>query len=109
MAAQAVLRLGMQQKMRFAVVGERREWSEPVGVAEEGATIRPNAVEAEARRRKTQLHLDEWQMREYVTGRPVPENVQQLCRQIELAAEALIRMQTIPADFADDLYWPRQW
>jgi len=66
-------------------------------------------VEAEARRRKASLHLDEWQLREYVTGRPVPDAISQMCRQIDLAAEALLRLSSIPADFADDLYWPRQW
>lgn len=66
-------------------------------------------VENEARRRKTLLKLDEWQLREFVTDRPVPEHVTQMCRQIDLAAQALSRLSPIPADFADDLYWPRMW
>lgn len=95
--------------MRFATVDERREWSEPAGGVSERRTVHAAEVEHEARRRKTLLHLDEWRMREYVTGRPVPDDVLQLCRQIDLAAEALTRLPIIPADFADDLYWPRCW
>ena len=95
--------------MRFAVVGERREWSEPGNTNRDEPAACRMAVENEARRRKARLHLDEWQLREYVTGQSVPESLSQMCRQIDLAAEALMRMQFIPADFADDLYWPRQW
>ncbi|WP_086469516.1 hypothetical protein [Devosia lucknowensis] len=66
-------------------------------------------VENEARRRKSLLRLDEWELREFVTDRPVPEHIVQLCVQIDLAAAALARLSPIPADYADDLYWPRVW
>lgn len=94
--------------MRFAVVSESREWSEPTSVAMP-ARIAAEDVEQEARRRKSLLHLEEWQLREYVTDRPVPDRIMQLCREIDLAASALTRLASIPADFADDLYWPRVW
>lgn len=96
------------REMRFAVIGNTREWSEPqtrVDGADRPVDI--SEVENEARRRKGLLKLDEWQLREYVTDRPVPDHVLQTCRQIDLAAAALARLAPIPRDFADDLYWPR--
>ena len=94
--------------MRFAVVSESREWSEPTS-APMSASMAAEDVEREACRRKALLHLDQWQLREYVTDRPVPDHIIQLCREIDLAALALARLAPIPADFADDLYWPRMW
>ena len=96
--------------MRFAVVRDSREWSEPQ--ARPGNATRDvdsDEVESEARRRKASLRLDEWELRQYVTDRPVPEHIVQMCAQIDLAAAALVRLSPIPADFADDLYWPRMW
>ncbi|ODT65052.1 MAG: hypothetical protein ABS75_32945 [Pelagibacterium sp. SCN 63-23] len=93
--------------MRFAIIGDTREWSEPgVDGPRRGRPVRAEEVESEAWRRKARLNLDEWRMREYVTGRPAPGRVTQLCREIELAAAALQRMSPIPADYADDVYWP---
>ena len=96
--------------MRFAVISDTREWSEP-GTQESrtGPIVDSEAVEQEARRRKALLNLDEWQLRQYVTDRPVPEHIVQLCRQIDLAAAALARLSPIPGDFSNDLYWPRMW
>ena len=95
--------------MRFAMVSESREWSEPGIVAPEAGAVHPAEVEAEARRRKAALGLDEWRLREYVSGEPVPLRIRQLCEQIDLASTALSRMSSIPSDFRDDLYWPRCW
>ncbi len=95
--------------MRFAVVNENREWSEPGLGRGDGRAVHPREIEAEARRRKAALGLDEWRLREYVTGAPIPIRVNQLCEQIDFAAQALARMSNIPADFRDDLYWPRCW
>jgi hypothetical protein len=95
--------------MRFALVEDTREWSEPVKRVQDDAPVYISQIEAEARRRKQMLRLDEWRMREYVTGTPVPARVHQLCQQIDFAALALSRMSIIPADYADDLYWPRMW
>ena len=96
--------------MRFAVINDTREWSEP-GAQRSGSgpVVDSEAVEQEVRRRKALLHLDEWQLRQYVTDRPVPEHIVQLCRQIDLAAAALARLSPIPGDFSNDLYWPRMW
>lgn len=95
--------------MRFAVVSESREWSEPGRNTGYDRAVHPTEVEAEARRRKAALDLDEWRLREYVTGVPIPIRIDQLCQQIDYAAQALARMSSIPADFRDDLYWPRCW
>lgn len=96
-------------KMRFAVVNENREWSEYGTGETTSRMVHPSEVEAEARRRKAALGLDEWRLREYVSGNPVPVRIRQLCEQIDLAALALSRMSKIPGDFRDDLYWPRCW
>ncbi len=93
--------------MRFAI--ENREWSEPGQAIGHSRVVRPMDIEAEARRRKDALGLDEWRMREYVSGTPVPARIHQLCEQIDLAAGALSRMSRIPEDFRDDIYWPRCW
>ncbi len=95
--------------MRFALLDDTREWSEPGVRSGQGRTISSAEVEAEARRRKNMLRIDEWRMREYVTGNPIPVRIDQLCHQIDLAAQALSRMSLIPADYADDVYWPRLW
>lgn len=98
------------QEMRFAVIRDTREWSEPEGVANgQDRFIDPGEVENEARRRKGLLKLDEWQLRQYVTDRPVPDHIVQMCQQIDLAAQALSRLSPIPSDYANDLYWPRMW
>ena len=64
-------------------------------------------VEAEARRRLKALNLDEWRMREFVTGHPVPEHVQHMAQQIDYACKAIERLMPIPEDYASDVYWPR--
>lgn len=95
------------QEMRFAVIGNTREWSEPAPPSRgDLQVVDISAVENEARRRKGLLRLDEWRLRQYVTDRPVPEHVLQMCTQIDLAAAALVRLTPIPRDYADDLYWP---
>jgi hypothetical protein len=95
--------------MRFAVVDDNREWSEPQAGTSAARVVDSDEIESEARRRKAMLKLDEWELRQYVTDRPVPEHIVQMCVQIDLAAAALSRLSPIPADFADDLYWPRMW
>lgn len=95
--------------MRFAVI-ENREWtasSEPS--RPQGDVVDVMDVEAEARRRKMLLGIDEWQVREYVTGVPIPAEIRHTCLQIDYAAQALTRLSPIPHDFYDDLYWPRSW
>jgi hypothetical protein len=96
--------------MRFAVISDNREWSEPELRSTVDARVVDSAeVENEARRRKAMLKLDQWELRQYVTDRPVPDHIVQMCMQIDLAAAALARLCPIPPDFADDLYWPRVW
>jgi hypothetical protein len=97
-------------EMRFALTEDTREWSGSAAWSHGNErVVQQIEVEQEARRRKRGLALDEWQLREYVSGTPLPERVVQLCREIDLASAALSRMNPIPANFAEDVYWPRMW
>jgi hypothetical protein len=71
--------------------------------------VRPEDVEAEAARRLRDGKVNEWRVREFVTGHPMPPDIKYLELQINFAARALSKMSPIPADFADDLYWPTCW
>lgn len=96
--------------MRYAGIGQSREWSEaPFAERSLGRVVQAADVAHEARCRKSAIGLDEWRLNEFVSGTPMPERITQLCQQIEFAATALTRMSPIPSDFADDLYWPRVW
>lgn len=96
--------------MRFAVINGTREWTETLPQrALPQHTIDVEDVQAEARRRLRKLKVEEWRVREFVTGAPMPDNVRHLAMQIEFASQAIARLSPIPADFADDLYWPRTW
>ena len=94
--------------MRFAVIEGSREWTEPAERADsDHKLVQVEQVHAEARRRFRALKLDEWRVREFVTGTPMPANIRHQSLQIEFAAQAISRLSPIPADFADDIYWPR--
>ena len=96
--------------MRFAVIQGSREWTEAMperAAAPQGLVVED--VQAEARRRLRCLKIEEWRLREFVTGTPVPDHVSHLALQIEFAAQAIGRLSPIPSDYADDLYWPRIW
>lgn len=73
------------------------------------AWVRAADVEAEAERRRREGRVTEWRVREYVTGTPMPPDIKYLELQIDFAARAICRLSPIPADFADDLYWPMYW
>lgn len=97
--------------MRFAVIEGSREWTEPVrrGPVGQPRAVSLEDVEAEARRRLKAIKLDEWRTREFITGRPMPEDVRHLAMQVDFAAKAIARLSPIPADFDSDVYWPRIW
>lgn len=98
---------GKWRMVGFSAQGyARRRWMDDVP---DTGTVHPEDIYAEARRRKHGLRLDEHRMREYVNGTPVPPEISQFCEQIDFAATALARLSPIPADFADDLYWPQRW
>lgn len=78
----------------------RDEWAERVRVED---------VEAEASRRLRAGRVNEWRMREFISGTPMPADIRYLEVQIDFAARALCKLSPIPADFADDLYWPTYW
>lgn len=95
--------------MRFAVIEGSREWTEPArrGTARATAAILVEDVEAEARRRLRSCRIDEWRTREFITGRPMPDDVRHFALQVEFAAKAISRLSPIPDDFDSDVYWPR--
>lgn len=71
--------------------------------------VKVEDVEAEATRRLRAIRLDEWRVREFVTGRPVPADIKHLELQISFAAQAISRLSPIPSDYAADVYWPTHW
>lgn len=95
--------------MRFAVIEDSREWTEPARQGSEPATVSVlvEDVEAEARRRLRSCRLQEWRTREFITGRPMPDDIRHFALQVEFAAQAISRLSPIPQDFDSDVYWPR--
>jgi NAD(P)H-hydrate repair Nnr-like enzyme with NAD(P)H-hydrate epimerase domain len=66
----------------------------------------PSDVMAEAARRIEASGYEDWRVREFVTGASMPSALKYLRMQIEFVAEALLRLDPIPADFRSDTYWP---
>jgi NAD(P)H-hydrate repair Nnr-like enzyme with NAD(P)H-hydrate epimerase domain len=66
----------------------------------------PSDVMAEAARRIETSGYEDWRVREFVTGASMPSALKYLRMQIEFVAEALLRLDRIPADFRSDTYWP---
>jgi hypothetical protein len=97
--------------VRFAVIEGGKEWTEPFRQDSQAASakVMVEDVEAEARRRLRAIKLDEWRTREFITGRPMPEEVRHFALQVEFAATAISRLSPIPSDFDSDIYWPRLW
>lgn len=97
--------------MRFAVIEGSREWTEPVrrSPGPVSTAVLVEDVEAEARRRLRAAKLDEWRTREFITGRPMPDEIRHFALQVEFAARAIGRLSPIPLDFDSDVYWPRLW
>lgn len=95
--------------MRFAVIEGSREWTEPGrrGPAPASGTVLIEDVEAEARRRLRSARIEEWRTREFITGRPMPDDIRHFAMQVEFAATAISRLSPIPSDFDNDVYWPR--
>ena len=60
----------------------------------------------EARRRLATGDNDPHRLRALATGRPVPSATRYRMMQIEFVATTLSALRPIPADFADDRYWP---
>lgn len=94
--------------MRFAVIEGSREWTEPGrrGTSPATGSILVEDVEAEARRRLRSCRIDEWRTREFITGRPMPDDIRHFALQVEFAATAISRLSPIPDDFDNDVYWP---
>ena len=65
-----------------------------------------HAVLREAARRIREGGYDEAAVRAFMHGEAIPVAQHYRRLQIEYAADALIRLQPIPADFRLDRYWP---
>jgi hypothetical protein len=63
-------------------------------------------VRKEAARRCEALGINRLRVRERVMGAPVPPDLRHLGLQIEFAAEKLVGLSPIPADYHSDGYWP---
>ena len=64
-------------------------------------------VLAEAARRIRECGYERCRARHLVTGEPIPKALQYLKIQIAWVADTLAGLDPIPADYADDKYWPR--
>lgn len=63
-------------------------------------------VRREAERRLGASGYRRSRVMEFAVGVPMPSSLRYLAMQIEFAAEAICRLDRIPADFRSDLYWP---
>lgn len=63
-------------------------------------------VQAEAARRIRRSGYEQCRARNLVTGEPIPRALQYLKIQIAWVADTLAGLDPIPADYADDKYWP---
>jgi len=72
-------------------------------------SVRVEDVEDEASRRLRAAGIDQWRVREFITGRPAPAEIKHFEVQVEFAARAISRLSPIPKDFASDVYWPTYW
>lgn len=95
--------------MRFAEIGNSREWTEPgwQGYQSASEKVGVEDVEAEASRRLRAIRLHEWRRREFLTGLPMPDNLRLYAQQVEFAMRAICCLSRIPHDFDSDIYWPR--
>jgi hypothetical protein len=71
-------------------------------------THQPNSddVYREARRRLAIANVSMLRIRALAAGRDVPKTAGYRVMQIEFVARSLASLRPIPADFADDIYWP---
>ncbi|WP_411034209.1 hypothetical protein [Shinella sp. BYT-45] len=66
----------------------------------------PADVYREARRRLANADIQTLRVRAAATGRDMPRAAHYLALQIEFVARSLAALHPIPADFAEDIYWP---
>jgi len=63
-------------------------------------------VLAEAMRRIKASGYERYHTRYLVTGEPIPKRLQYLKIQMAWVADTLAALDPIPADYAEDKYWP---
>ena len=92
--------------MKFKVIeGGRGQAALTDGHTEDGRPDRDD-VRREAIRRLNESGYHPSRIRASATGAPIPAALRYLSMQIDFAAEALSRLDPIPADFRSDGYWP---
>jgi len=64
-------------------------------------------VRREAARRLGASGYNRSRVMEFAAGVPMPAVLKYLAMQIDFAAEAISRLDPIPADYRSDLYWPK--
>nr|WP_314259696.1 hypothetical protein [uncultured Devosia sp.] len=94
----------LEMDVRFAVIEGGREWN---GASWRNDRPMVEDVEAEARRRLKCCKIQEWRTREFISGRPMPDEIRHFALQVEFAAKAIACLSPIPDDFDSDVYWPR--
>jgi hypothetical protein len=73
-----------------------------------GGVPTPEDVQREAARRIKAAGFDEAAVREFMTGRAMPDRLRYFKLKVEFAGEALARLTPIPVDFRSDRYWPAE-
>jgi len=66
----------------------------------------PDDVRQEVRRRLARANLVALRALSVASGHEMPKTALYLVMQIEFVGQSLAALNPIPADFADDLYWP---
>lgn len=66
----------------------------------------PDDVRQEVRRRLARANLIALRALSVASGYEMPKTALYLAMQIEFVGQSLAALNPIPADFADDLYWP---
>lgn len=78
------------------------------GGRQAGGVPTPEDVRREAARRIKAAGFEEAAVREFMTGRPMPDALRYFKLKVEFASEALARLLPIPSDFRADRYWPAE-
>ncbi|WP_252192904.1 hypothetical protein [Rhizobium sp. CSW-27] len=70
-------------------------------------TPTPGDVQREAARRLQAISYERHRVRSLGTGIRMPADIRHFKLQVDYVAQTLSRLRRIPADFADDRYWPQ--
>lgn len=90
-------------------MGLRLVWSREDNGIERQDPLAPTAadVHREAARRLRLIGYHGHRVRSLGTGKLMPDAIRHFKMQVDFVAETLSAQTPIPADFAEDRYWPR--